>query len=198
MPSVSGLSASPAAVVAGFFLRLRPPREPRRVFFFTGAASAPSSIASACLLLGLIVGLVLELDLAGLRLVDLAPRPRRLSSLSTSSASASTAFLARLGARVGFSASLSKVIGSDVGRGSREQARVGDAVEHAADANLRLLADELRSAADDDVDAVELADCGAGVVLVELDQFQVDLATLCDRRLGLRGRRACPRQARPQ
>src|SRR5215210_5551665 len=40
-----------ALTVAGFFLRLRPPREPRRVFFFTGASpdasSADASTAAA-------------------------------------------------------------------------------------------------------------------------------------------------------
>ena len=62
-----------------------------------------------------------------------------------------------------------------------QRRRVGDAVEHALDAHLRLLADELRGAADDDVDPVELADRGARVVLVQLDQLQVGLGALGDR-----------------
>ena len=104
--------AGPSVAAAGFFFRLRPPREPRRVFFFAGAASAPSataSVASSC--------------------SSSASRPSTSASASTSTSpstsaasssvstaasgsSVSVAFLARLGARVGFSASLSNVIGS--------------------------------------------------------------------------------------
>ena len=97
--SASGSSPSAAAVApAGFFLRLRPPREPRRVFFFAGVSPASASSASLGLVLGLVVRLLVglaRLYLADLELLPRPPRPRprrprRLRSSATISCSPSS------------------------------------------------------------------------------------------------------------
>ena len=138
-------------------------REPRRVFFFAGAASASSATAS----------------------VASSSAPSEVTSTSTSASSSSgssttasgssvsAAFLARLGARVGFSASLSKVIGSTGAfrrsAPSRTRPRRGRARPEPSPSCRR--ASRHRRA--DDVDAVELADGRGRVVLVQLDQLQL-------------------------
>ena len=85
------------------------------------------------------------------------------------------------GARVGFSASLSNVIGAAAhlaADGRRERL----AFEHASDRDRRLLADAVRGARDDDREALDATHRRAGVVEVDLHELHVQLRTLLERR----------------
>ena len=44
---VSGDASAPFVAAVGFFFRLRPPREPRRVFFFGFGASSASAVVGS-------------------------------------------------------------------------------------------------------------------------------------------------------
>ena len=86
-----------------FFLRPRPPREPRRVFFFAFASSSSGFASTSAFAFGFgFAGTVLAafVSAAACRVFGFA----------------STAFRAALGWRVGFSASRSAVIGSSICR----------------------------------------------------------------------------------
>ena len=91
-----------AVAPAGFFLRLRPPREPRLVFFLAGwsVGASPSSSAT-----GSASPVSSTSGSSGSALVGLG------ALLGLGSGAASACFLAG-GLRVGFSAALSAVIGS--------------------------------------------------------------------------------------
>ena len=190
--SASSAVASPSVAPAApaVFFRLRPPREPRRVFFF-----AASPVGGSGLVGGRLAGVVSLVGSRRLRRRRLerrrllpstsSPRPsgvRLRRPSSAVSAASAPAVLRAGGLRVGFSASLSAVIGSGAFAARRDERRVRDAVEHALDANLDLLADELRRFGDADVEAVDLADARAGVVPVDLDELQLQLCALLDRR----------------
>ena len=123
------------------------------------AAALAAPRASAGLLLR-VAGVCRRRRLAGLGLASARFRPRplpRALSASTASASASRLWRGRPfltgGLRVGFSASPSAVIGLSALAVPPSERRVGNAVHHALDANLRLLADQAGGVADDDPQA---------------------------------------------
>ena len=178
--SASGSAGAPPFALADAAVpvlrRRRPPRVPRLVFFFGAGVSAPSSAACSASASGSTVGIcvglcaVVGLGLRGnrrlgLRLRDglrrgaLRPRrPRRLLGL------------ALRGDR-------------SLDGGLAEHRGVRRAVEHAVDARVHRLADELRGAAPRRRRAVELRDRSVRVVEPDLDELQLELGALLDRRL---------------
>ncbi len=89
-----------SAAVAGFFLRRRPPREPRLVFFFAGWSAVVSAGVSSSVSASAVSS-------------SLSASPVSSSAWASASGSGagSACFLAG-GLRVGYSAALSAVIGS--------------------------------------------------------------------------------------
>jgi hypothetical protein len=87
-----------------------------------------------------------------------------------------------LEARVGFSASASKVIGDAVTTSARPASRTRR-LRARGRCGFDLLPDELRRSGDDDlVVAVELADTRRRIVEPDLDELELDLGVFRDRR----------------
>src|SRR5207248_5327704 len=72
-----------------------------------------------------------------------------------------------------------------LGRAALDRLGVRDAFHHGTDADLQLLADQLCSAGDDDVEALDLADTGMRIVQADLAELELELLPDCDRRLRL-------------
>ena len=190
----------------GRFLRRRPPREPRRVFFLTGRhrrGSSPLADSLVVLVVGALGFASSPSSPARRRSsVDLGPVGATasssvdglvLDSVGGTVGAPSTGALRRAGARVGFSASLSKVIGAGTcGRST--------SVANACPSSTRPIATfaflPTSFAASATITSIpsSFADAGRRIVEADLDELQLELGALRDRRRRAAGRRACPRR----